>query len=154
MSRDEQIYLDPGHRRERETAVAVAKAVNGRFIENSMGYGASLSLDVLEHGCFLTGSIDEHEAPTDLDPEDPTDHDIFDPYPLVWTVSSGPHRDGALSRRGARLAFQRLVDAQLGWPMVLTHNSGELIATFDRERGLREFPPGTSTDRTDQHLWG
>lgn len=151
MSADEQVYFDPGHRRERDAAIAVAEAVRGTFLDNSTGLGVSFPIDFLESGAFLTGAVWENDQV--VSGTDPTDRDIFDPYPLLWNITVGPRRDGALARGAARIAFQRLVDARLGWPLVLTHNSGELVATFDRDRGVREFPPGTRTDGTHEHIW-
>lgn len=153
MSTDDHLFFDPGHRDARAAAAKIAEAVDGRFLDNQTGMGVSVDLGAVEQGAFLVGPVWENTPIEPIDPEDPTDREIFDDLPLLWSMRTGPSGDEAFARAAAREVFDRLAASCLGWPLVLAHHFSELVATYDVERGVREFPPGTRSDGTDEHLW-
>ena len=77
------------------------------------------------------------------DPAAPEDVSIYDDLPIVWSLwadTEGSTDREAEQRRRARAVFD-LVATDLRWPCILVHDFEELIATYDPERGVREFPP-------------
>lgn len=154
VSIDDQLFFDPGHGDIREAARVIAESIGGRCLDNSTGIGVTARFRRHDGGVVVVvGPVWTNGPIEPEDAEDPTDREIFDSFPLLWSMRTSS-RDGVPSDRAVyREVFDRLVSAHLGWPLVLAHNFGELIATYDAERGVRTFPPGTRSDGTGEHLW-
>jgi hypothetical protein len=63
-----------------------------------------------------------------------------------------PDKDIELQVRAARAAFDHITQ-QLRWRAVLVHDLTWLLASWTPEKGLHEYPEGTTPDEEDRALW-
>jgi hypothetical protein len=84
--------------------------------------------------------------------DDPEDRAPYDGHPLVWDIWC-VGCDDELQLELARAIFLEITH-RLSWPAVLVHNLEVVLAAWDPERGLREYPPWTSVDVVDEPIWG
>lgn len=154
MSQFEDLFIDPGHDDAERAAHELASAYGLRLNRGASG-ALYLGTPRLSASVGHVGGRIERNPYRMHDPVDPEDISIYDDLPIVWSLWADT--DDATDReeeqrRRARVVFDS-VTTDLGWPSILVHDFEELIATYDRERGLREFPPGTRADGRDRHIW-
>ncbi|MEJ2886981.1 hypothetical protein [Actinomycetospora aeridis] len=156
MSTFEDLFVDPGY-----ADVELAARDLGHALGFDVSYGRSKGVFVgTQQLSPTTGHIGGEIAINDyqsVGAAAPEDFSIYDDLPIMWSLWTGDICDGDLreaeQRRRARIVFDLVVE-RLGWSAVLVHDFEELIATYDPERGVREFPPGTPSNGTGRHLWG
>lgn len=158
MSTFEHLFLDPGHDDGPAAAEVLADTLELRRVERDgeVHLGTRNSPDGSAH---IGGRLGRNVY-GDFGPDDPAaateaDLSIYDDMPLVWSLWSADGTQKASlgeQMRRARAVFDLVVE-RLGWPAVLTHDFEVLVATYDPEGGVREFPPGTPSDGTGRHLW-
>lgn len=85
----------------------------------------------------------------DLYPDEVAVYDGCDAVLVIYR----PDQDLGLQQAAARVIFETIAQ-KLRWRAVLLHNLEFLVATWDPEHGLREYPPGTTPDAEDEALWG
>lgn len=149
MSVSEQLFFDPGALTVEQAGVALASGLGldvGRDHRDVMLWK---EIDP-ELGAPVGGRIVANDYGEEH-PEKPEDIAVFDSIPMFFRLSV-PKTHYEHQQAVALILFKRLVD-RLGWPCVLTHEFEHVIATYDQERGVRMFPPGTRSDGTDEHLW-
>lgn len=154
MSQFEDLFIDPGHA-DAERAANELAAVYGLRLHRSHSGNFYLGTRRLSPTVGHVGGRIERNPYRMPDPADPQDVSIYDDFPIVWSLWADTRHDTdqeAEQRRRARAIFD-LVATGLGWPCILVHDFEELIATYDPERGVRDFPPGTPADGTGRHLW-
>ena len=83
--------------------------------------------------------------------DDPQDRSAIDDYQVVWTIWRS-NSDEELQLEIAWALFQELTRT-VGWPAALVHGLDLLVATWDPDRGLRQFPPFTTVDLQDEPIW-
>lgn len=83
---------------------------------------------------------------------EPADRAPYMNHSLVWEVRR-PHSDEDTQVAAARAVFLAVTE-RLSWPAVFVHDLDLALAAWDPDRGLREFPPGTSVDAMHEHIWG
>jgi hypothetical protein len=141
MSQFEDLFIDPGHDDAERAAHELASAYGLRLNRGASG-ALYLGTPRLSASVGHVGGRIERNPYRMPDPVDPEDISIYDGLPIVWSLwadtGDATDREGE-QRRRARVVFDSVE---------------ELIATYDRERGVREFPPGTPADGTGRHLWG
>jgi hypothetical protein len=150
MSQFEHLFLDPGH----EEARSIAQQLMDSFGLLASERAGHLYLGTTEWSPSVghVGGRIERNHYRILDPVVPADFLIYDGFPIVWSLWADVDTEEE-QRRRARVVFDD-VAAEFGWPSILVHDFEELVATYDPERGLREFPPGTPSDGTGRHIWG
>ena len=154
MSQFEDLPLDPGHADADRAARDLVSTLGLRLDRRSSG-ALYLGTDQLSPSVGHVGGRIERNTYRMIDRETPEDFSVYDDFPIVWSLWSDTGRDPEVAEqeRRARAVFD-LVIATLAWPSVLVHDFEELVATYDPERGVREFPPGTLSDGRHRHLWG
>jgi hypothetical protein len=148
----EHIFFEPNGLDAEESALVLSRTLQLRYVRNDHGHlvGRDWTDDEGKH--VIGGDVDTNIFVTG--PEDgPDEFSIMDDYPLVWSLTKRPAADREEPRRAALEIFRELAASPLRWPMALVTSFDWLIATYDIERGLRVFPPGTSPEEEGAHLW-
>jgi hypothetical protein len=83
--------------------------------------------------------------------DDPRDRSAIDDYQVVWTIWRS-NSDEETQLEIAWALFQELTRT-VRWPAALVHALDLLVATWDPDRGLRQFPPLTTVDLQDEPIW-
>lgn len=148
MSTFEQIFLDPGSLSIERAASKLAKAI--RFTVRE--FEGLLTLSATASEADIPADISGTLEPNVYAEKSPEEVTIFSSLPLVFEFRTSEEETDRQAET-AHLLYARTVE-KLQWPSVLTSGYTELIAVFDRERGLRTFGPGTRSDGTHEHLWG
>ena len=85
-----------------------------------------------------------------FEPE-PQEVQAIDGYPVEIAVWLG--RDEGTQRQEARLVFEDHVRTRPDVPVLLCHDVSALIAAYLPEKGVYDFPPGTTIDAAHQDRW-
>lgn len=137
MSGTEDIFLS--------TSVAVDEAAER--IAGALGFHVERD----EHGIYLVREDDGVRLVGELDDNylresDPETPNAIDRYSLMWSLHRKAAPDWPRQMRAARHVFDEVVD-KLRWPALLTTQDAQVaIADWNPDRGLREFPEGTTVD--------
>jgi hypothetical protein len=151
MSDNEEIWLDPGHDDPGRAAAELSDALDMRLEHLDDAWYVSTDRLSDSDPVRFWGRVEDN-VDARFPPENwPDDYSVFSDFPLVWTVESTREGDTPLIDR-TRVVFDR-VAAVLPWRVALTRGVRDLIATYDPERGVREFPRGTPADGTGRDLW-
>lgn len=151
VSVTEHLFFDPGPTSTDAAGRAMAGVLESEMIERK---DRRLLVLPSDDDVSLSAVLEENDyVADDPDPSEPTDRSVFDDLPMVLRMNLVPTTDLDAQASAARAVFDRLASSDLGWPLVLVHEFELLVATYDLERGVREFPPGTRSDGTDEDLW-
>jgi hypothetical protein len=152
MTDYEHIFFDPDGLTSGDAALVLARVLQMRYVGNDLGHligrewtddrGPQVVGGDIDTNIFVTGPEDE-----------PGEFSIMDDYPLVWSLTKRPAADREEPLTFALGIFQELAGSDLAWPMALVTGFDWLIAAYDRERGLRIFPPRTSPEEDGAHVW-
>lgn len=151
MSTSDQIFFDPGLRSLSDVACVVADVLPAERLGPPDRPTVVFRPPGFPHAS-LVGSVEENDYVSE-NPTTPEERSVFDPMPLLLRLNIRPAHAYESQQRAARALFDRLTGAGLGWPLVLVHEFELLVSTYDIQRGVRTFPPGTRSDGTDEHLW-
>jgi hypothetical protein len=152
MTDYEHIFFEPGGLGVEESARTLALTLGLDYLRNDHGHLVVREWTDDRGKHVIGGDVDSNIFVTG--PEDgPGEFSIMDDYPLVWSLTKRPAADREDPQQAALEIFQELAASELAWPMALVTGFDWLIATFDVERGLRVFPPGTSPEEDGAHLW-
>lgn len=149
MSVFEQIFFDPG-----ELTVGQAGAVMASHLGLQFRWDHRDPALWTENDTDLPAQVRGFLTPNyDIEPESAAAEDIevFNSLPMTWALCVAKNQYEH-QQAVALMLFRRMAD-RLAWPCVLTHEYENLIATFEPERGVRTFPPGTRSDGVHEHLW-
>lgn len=150
MSVFEQLWFTPDHTDPARVARVLAATLDMTLTAD----GAHLIVSGRCDNGFdgpVGGAIDVNDYTAMERKIDPEDFAIFDDVPMIWQLWA-PVETEEEQQAAARAVFDRLAE-RLDWPAILTHDFDTLIATYDPERGVREFAPGTLSDGRHRHLW-
>jgi hypothetical protein len=148
----EHIFFESGGLGVEESARTLARILGMDYLRNDHGHLVATEWTDDRGRHVVGGDVDSNIFVTG--PEDgPGEFSIMDDYPLVWSLTQRPAADRDEPQRVALDLLRRIVASDLRWPMALVTGFDWLIATYDVDRGLRIFPPGTSPEEDGAHLW-
>lgn len=149
MSENELLYLDTGLSPQ-EAAQVLVDRLDLELLppRRPDGHPVVWAADVL--GVSAGGTVAVHHWLV----EDLEDHTVDQDYPLVWRIWSQQRQPEYRPQKRAAHALFQLVVERLAWPCVLTTWDGQVVvARYDPRTGIEYFPPGTSSDYLDAHVW-
>lgn len=149
MSDWEEIFFDV---EEPLTTAARMLALALRLRTRSRESGVDAWGEPEETGLVVSvfGTIEPNDY-AETDPETVSDTSIFDDMPYVFELRVAQSNYQYQSEVAA--SVHRRMSNVLGWRSALTKGFVVLRATFDTERGYREFPPDTLSDGTHADRW-
>ncbi|WP_250285680.1 MULTISPECIES: hypothetical protein [unclassified Frankia] len=87
------------------------------------------------------------------EPREQEDRAIYDDYPYYWEIWISRPGGGGRQESLARMMFEDFVK-NFQWSCILTRNADLVLARWSPEKGLEDFPVGTSVDLDGISIWG
>ena len=150
MSRDEQVFFDPGDTTLGEAGRRVAQALGVGYEVHEEAVTLVTTVESQGEQVDVHGTV-ETNIFSDSEPQSIEEEQIFDDMPYVLQLRTRK-RQSEHQEAVAWKLYLALVSS-LQWRSALTGEFSLLFAAYDADRGLRTFPRGTLSEGRDAHIW-